>query len=297
MIVASVEILGVQILEVVQCLIGIAILYFVIYTLLHYLRNTRGAVVLFGLFITWLVLSLLAPLFGLEVIAYILTSFGNSLLLTLFILFQPEIRRALAQIGVYALGSQQHPRVIIDELVAAADNLALHKHGALIVIERRMRLQTIIEDSTQLDIKINALILESIFFPNSPLHDGAVIIRDDRIVAAEAILPLTRAKDVSPRLGTRHRAALGISEESDAVALVVSEETGAISIAHRGVPYRDLSPDELKALLEKLLQKHNDGEFSETVQLIEARGNEIDEVGAGDGASSFADDGHGGARR
>ena len=130
---ASVEFFGMTIHDLVQSLIGIAILYFVIYALLHYLRNTRGAVVLFGLFITWLVLSLLAPLLGLQVIAYILTSFGNSLLLTLFILFQPEIRRALAQIGMYAFGAQQHSHKIIDELVAAAENLALRKHGALIV--------------------------------------------------------------------------------------------------------------------------------------------------------------------
>lgn len=139
---------------------------------------------------------------------------------------------------------------MIGELVSAAGNMARRKCGALMVVERRIGLQNLVDDSVRLDIKVNAMVLESIFYPNSPLHDGAVIIRDGRIVAARAILPLTRAENISRRLGTRHRAALGISEDTDAVTIVVSEETGAISIACRGVLHRDLAIGELENYLE-----------------------------------------------
>ena len=157
---------------------------------------------------------------------------------------------------------------MIGEIVSAACNMAYRKCGALIVIERRIRLQALADDAVSLDSEVNSLLLESIFYPNAPLHDGAVIIRGDRIVAARAILPLTRSKEVSAQLGTRHRAALGIAEESDAVVIVVSEETGAISIAHRGVLHRDLDGKGLHSLLEKLLVDKDEEEFSETAKLL-----------------------------
>jgi len=165
-------------------------------------------------------------------------------------------------------------REFIGELVAAVRDMSRRKCGALIVIERRIKLQMLIDDSIPLDVKVNALILESIFYPNSPLHDGAVIIRDDRILAARVILPLTRAEHISRRLGTRHRAALGISEESDAVSVIVSEETGSISIAYRGNFHRDLSMPQLEQLLEKLIIQRDDSETAETAKMIEATDNQ-----------------------
>ena len=132
--------------------------------------------------------------------------------------------------------------------------MSRRKCGALMVIERRIGLQNLVDDSVRLDIKVNAMVLESIFFPNSPLHDGAVIIRDDRIVAARAILPLTRVENISRRLGTRHRAALGISEDTDAVTIVVSEETGGVSIAQNGHLTEKVTDDQLK---EKLIELQN----------------------------------------
>jgi diadenylate cyclase len=127
----------------------------------------------------------------------------------------------------------------------------------------------LIDDSIPLDIKVNSLILESIFYPNSPLHDGAVIIRDDRIQAARVILPLTRNEKISPRLGTRHRAALGISDETDAVSVVVSEETGAISIACKEEFHRDLSLPQLERLLEQYIIQKADSEIPETMLAME----------------------------
>jgi diadenylate cyclase len=143
------------------------------------------------------------------------------------------------------------------------------KIGALIVIEDKIRLQSLIDDSLVLDTPVSAPLLESIFYPGAPLHDGAVIIRGERIVAARVILPLTKSKEISPRMGTRHRAAIGISEECDAVTIVLSEETGSISITHRGSFYRDLTPEELSQLLEKLLVFKDKEEFAETAKMFD----------------------------
>ncbi len=272
-------------LPVLRVLVEIGILFIAIYGVLYYLRSSRGSLVLFGLFVLWALFSLAAKLFSLNVISHILEMIGNALVVVLFILFQPELRRALAQIGSYTVWQGRRRRELIGEIVSAACDMARRKCGALIVIERRIHLQTLVDDSVVLDDKVNSLLLESIFFPNAPLHDGAVIFRGDRIIAARAIQPLTRSKDVSPQLGTRHRAALGISEESDAVIVVVSEETGTISIAQRGVLHRDLSGDELRRMLETLLVDKDDEEFSETAKLLAepppgggSNGGEVDKI-------------------
>ena len=248
--------------------VEITILFFAIYGVLYYLHSSRGILILLALIGLWCC-SLVAGQLHLDVISYILGIIGNSSLILLFVLFHPELRRALAQLGSYAdIRHWRRRREMIGEIVAAAGAMAGRKCGALIVIERKMRLQTLADDAVKLDNPVDSLLLQSIFFPNAPLHDGAVIIRDDRIIAARAILPLTRSTDVPPQLGTRHRAALGISEECDAVAVVVSEETGSISIAQRGALTRDVSCDDLRRLLEKLLVYKDDEEFSETAKLL-----------------------------
>ena len=254
-----------------RVLIQIGILFLLIYAVLYYLRSTRGAMVIAGLFILGLSLAIVAKneFLGLDVLAYILDMFGNSLFIAILIIFQPELRRALAQLGSYIARKGKQRRELVSEIISAVSAMSKRKCGALIVVERRFNLQTLIDDAISLDIKINALVLESIFFPNSPLHDGAVIIRNNKIVAARAILPLTRAEHVSRHLGTRHRAALGVSEESDAVTIVVSEESGFISLAYRGIFHRDLSPAELEDMLEQLVVMKDDGELNETVQMIE----------------------------
>lgn len=256
--------------SVVRTLLEILIIALVIYKTLYYLRGARGSYVLAGIIILLGAMSLLSRQLHLEVITFLLNWILTSLPIGLFIIFQPEIRRAFAQLGSFAIWKGKQRREVIGELVTAVGNMARRKCGALIVLERRIGMQNQIDDSVKLDIKVNALVLESIFFPNSPLHDGAVIIRDDRIVAARAILPLTRVGNVSKQLGTRHRAALGISEDTDAITIVVSEETGTISIACRGVLYRDLAVSELENYLDKLIVQEQDNEdLAETVQLLE----------------------------
>ncbi len=258
-------------LDVGRVLLEIAILTFVIYKALYYMRGSRGSYVLAGICTMLALLALGAQYLKLEVLGFILRWVLVSLPTAMFIIFQPELRRAFAQLGsYYTFGQGKKRRETVGELVSATLSMARRKCGALIVIERRIGMQSTIDDSVRLDVKINALVLESIFYPNSPLHDGAVIIRDSRIVAARVILPLTRTENISQRLGTRHRAALGISEETDAVTIVVSEETGTISIACRGVLHRDLGAPELESYLEKLLiQEQNEADLAETVQMLE----------------------------
>ena len=261
----------------------IAILTVVIYGVLYYLPGTRGSFVMFGLVGVGAICLAAAAVMKLKVISFLLDKFGSALLLILIILFQPELRRMLAQIGSYAVWQGRRRREMIGEIVAAVCNMSRRKCGALIVIERRIRLQAMADDAVALDDRVNALLLESIFYPNAPLHDGAVVIRGDRIIAARAILPLTRSKEVSPQLGTRHRAARGISEESDAVIVVVSEETGAISIAMRGVLHRDLDGNAVNRMLGALLTGDEE-EFSETAKLLAADpGTAADDLSAGDG--------------
>ena len=248
--------------------VEITILFFAIYGILYYLHSSRGIMILLALIGLWCC-SIVAGQLHLDVVAYILGVIGNSSLVLLVVLFHPELRRALAQLGSYAdIRHWRRRREMIGEIVSAACAMAGRKCGALIVIERKMRLQTLADDAVKLDNPVDALLLQSIFFPNAPLHDGAVIIREDRIIAARVILPLTRSADVPPQLGTRHRAALGISEESDAVVVVVSEETGSMSIAQRGTLTRDVNGGELHRLLEKLLVYKDEEEFAETAKLI-----------------------------
>ena len=236
--------------------VEIGILAFLIYEVLYFLRGSRGVYVLTGLIVALIGMSLLAEWLNFEVISRLISESGVVLAVAIIVIFQPELRRAFAQLGSYTFLRGKRRREIISEVVAAAMDMSRRKCGALIVLERRIGMRALEEDAVRLDIKVNALVLESIFYPNSPLHDGAVIIRDNRIVAARVILPLTRNGEMlSKRLGTRHRAALGVSEETDAVVVVVSEETGIISICAGGVLRRDLPPEQLEIYLSELMSQ------------------------------------------
>ena len=232
----------------------IAIIALLIYQLFRFLRGTRAIYILIGVLVLFFVINSVAKMLNFETIQRIIEETAMGLTLGLLILFQPELRRAFAQLGSYSFWHGKQQRETIGETVSAAIEMSRRKCGALIVFERRIALNSLEEDTVRLDCKVNSLLLQSIFYPHSPLHDGAVLIRDNRIVAARAILPLPRGKvSLATRIGTRHRAAIGITEETDAVVLVVSEESGVISIANAGVLKRDLLPDQLEEVLRRLL--------------------------------------------
>ena len=179
-----------------------------------------------------------------------------------FIIFQPELRAGLEHIGRTKLKifqkqsgvSEEKFNHVIDEIVEALYSLARQKIGALIVMERETKLNDIINTGTILDSEISRQLLVNIFIPNTPLHDGAVVVRESKIKAAACFLPLTQSKDLSKDLGTRHRAGVGVSEVSDCLTLIVSEETGGVSIAKSGKLYRDITKERMKSILSHNLQ-------------------------------------------
>ena len=226
------------------------VIWAMIYWVLYFLRGTRSANVLFGVIAIFLISSLAVSFFNkLVVLRYLLMDCLMPVLgFAILVIFQPEFRRAFAQAGSLFVANRIGKETI-DQLVEAATQLSATRTGAIIVFERNIGLTDIARTAVPLDARVDALLLQSIFYPNSPLHDCAVIIgKNNRIVAAHAVLP-SDDEDVfvnGKRLGTRHRAAVGISQDTDAVAVVVSEETGTISIAKKGRLVRGLKPEELR---------------------------------------------------
>jgi len=191
-----------------------------------------------------------------EVLSWLLNSLWGMIAVMLIVIFQPELRRAFAQLGSstsFATHRKEKKKESLNEVVIAVENMARTKTGALIIFERQISMSSIINSSVSLNSRLNSLLIESIFFHNSPLHDGAIIIKEDKIIAGHAILPLSQDQSLIRTLGTRHRAAIGITEETDAVALVVSEETGFISIACRGRLKRNIPSDKVLRYLTTLL--------------------------------------------
>jgi diadenylate cyclase len=242
--------------------IDLIIITYVIYKLLMLTRETRAAQVLKGLGII-LVASSFSEWLRFPTINWILRQTINAGAIALVIVFQPELRRALEQIGrgkifEKSLFIQQEEKDIswvIQELIRATQNLSKKKIGALIVIEQKTGISEVVESGVRIDGVVSSALLENIFEPNTPLHDGAVIIREDRIVAASCFLTLTENPNLSKQLGTRHRAALGISENSDAVVIIISEETGIISMAQGGKLTRYLDSKGLRDILKKIYEK------------------------------------------
>ncbi|MFB3816585.1 MAG: diadenylate cyclase CdaA [Candidatus Methylomirabilales bacterium] len=235
--------------------LDILIVAFAIYQVILALRGTRAFQMLLGLALVYLA-SWASLRLGLITVNWILSSLLAVWLLALIILFQPELRRALASVGrrgvLRAFSRYQEARMI-DEVVRAATALASRKIGAILVLERDSRLSDIVDSGTPVDAVVSRRLLESIFYPYSPLHDGAVIISNDRIAAGGCFLPLSINPDLPRDLGTRHRAAVGVTEESDAIAIVVSEETGAVSLVVAGEIARGLDTAALRQRLSALL--------------------------------------------
>ncbi|WP_293443333.1 diadenylate cyclase CdaA [Persephonella sp.] len=235
--------------------IDIILVSVIIYYLLKFIIGTRGWQILIGLFFL-LFIWLAAKILHLTTIEWVFDNLWSIGIFILIVVFQPEIRRGLAKIGERGLlrYSLLSKKKAIDEIIRAATFLAERKIGALIVFERSIDLENYTEGCVKLDADISLELLISIFIPQTPLHDGAVIIKDQRIASARCFLPLTINPNIPKNIGTRHRAGIGISEETDAVALIVSEERGEISLALDGKLHRNLDPLTLRNMLIKVLE-------------------------------------------
>ena len=238
----------------VRILAEIAILFFFIYSGLYYLRGRRGSYILAGLLTSLILLTFISDQLRLDVISWLLQSLWAVFAGVLIVIFQPELRRAFAQLGSRSFVRKMKKRETINEVVTAAINLANQRVGALIIFEREIGMRTIINNAVVIDAALNHYLIETIFQPRTPLHDGGIIIRNNQIVAAHCIFPLTHDIELQKSMGTRHRAAIGITEETDAIAVVVSEETGAISLACRGRLKKDVGPDRIARYLNSLLR-------------------------------------------
>lgn len=246
--------------------VDILIVSYIIYHLLTLLKGTRAVQLLKGISIL-LLIWMMSNVFHLRTLQWLIENLFSVGVITVIIIFQPELRRALEQLGrrgIFGLGNQFEDKMaakLVVEVSRAATNLSKRKIGALIAIERQTGLSDFIETGTVLEAKLSSELLKNIFFPNTPLHDGAVIIRNDRIMAAGCYLPLSENPFISKELGTRHRAGIGLSEVSDAVMVIVSEETGQISLALSGVLERNISEERLVTRLYEELKTPEKSSF------------------------------------
>ena len=235
-------------------IILVAIIFYKLYKVIE---GTRAITLAKGIFVLFLMNFLCSTLFNLPLLSWLFEKFMTWVFVALPIVFQPELRRTLEKLGqgrfifddVPGSLDEEEAKKIISEIVTAAKSLSATKTGALLVIERRMGLNDISDTGIKLDARITAELLGNIFFVNTPLHDGAAIVRGKRLLSAGCLLPLTEKGGLSKELGTRHRAAIGLSEQCDALILVVSEETGTISIAENGRLMRHLNEETLASLL------------------------------------------------
>ena len=259
-------------------IIDILIMAFIIYKALEFLRDTRAGQLVKGIFML-IAIYFIADWLELATIEWLLKTIVNSVIIVAAVIFQPELRRILEKVGRTGFkttqlldGKQDAMVTTIDKVTRAAGSMQDQKIGALIVFEGKTQLGEIINTGTIVDAKPSASVISNIFFPKSPLHDGAMIIRDGRVYAAGCILPLTQRDDISSDLGTRHRAAIGMTENSDAVVLVVSEETGVISIVTNGQITRNYNAisanHELCRLLLSDNQKENESVVSKFINAI-----------------------------
>ena len=243
------------IIDVIKKILDIAIVWGLFYAILKNIKNNVKLSLLFKGIIFIVLLKLISNIIGLNTVGLLLEYVIEWGPLALIIIFQPEIRNILEQIGrTQLLGRHKILTVderekVVYEIMRSVEYLRKNRIGALIVIEREISLEEYIKNATKVYADISDSLLETIFFPNSPLHDGGVIIQGDRITCAGAVFRTSMNPNVSKRLGTRHRAALGIAEESDAIALVVSEETGRLSIAVDSNLHYNLEPDQFRMML------------------------------------------------
>jgi len=225
-----------------------------IYYASRFVRGTRGWPVVIGFALLLIVLTIAAKVLDLTVLRWLLNNATFVLILGAIIIFQPEIRRILGELGnLPFFSTAREQRENIEVVVGTCERLADVRIGALIAVEQSIQLHEAVESGIPVDCEATPEMLETIFFPNNAIHDGGVLLKGDRITHAACIFPLTQRSDLNKSLGTRHRAAIGLSEETDAAVVVVSEERGAISYAYKGQLVRDVTLEELRAFLTSLL--------------------------------------------
>lgn len=232
-------------------ILDILVISVILYKLYFFIRGSRAAQMFVGLVLI-LIVSLLTRLFNMSGMTWIFDSMKTVWLIAFVIIFQPELRRMLIFLGqsrIIRYFVKVSSSKTFDEVIKAAVELSNRRYGGLIVVTRDMGIKSIAETGIQIQAEVSSPLISSIFNPKSPLHDGAIIIQNDIIEAAKCILPLSQAPNIDPHLGTRHRAALGLAEESDAIVVVVSEETGKISIAKDGVLIQDLDKETIRNVL------------------------------------------------
>ncbi len=238
-------------------IIDIIIVAILIYQFLRFIKGTKATPILFGL-LTIFIVSFIARWFNLHALAWIMNSILAVWVVAFVILFQPEIRNALAFIGrqrPIRFFFKVEPFPTVSEIIDAIKKLSEHRHGGLIVIQKNDNLSDIIESGIRIDALVNSILIQSIFFPDNPLHDGACIIQGDKIVSAACVLPLSENPDLGGKFGLRHRAALGIAEHTDAFCIVVSEETGKISFAYRSKLVTRVTAEALAKTLRKIVKE------------------------------------------
>ena len=246
--------------NLIMFIVDITIVVFIAVKFFQFVKGTRALQLLKGILLL-IAATMISSLLNLRVLNFILTSFMTYGVILLIVMFQPELRRALEQLGSNKInkffGIEQDIATKVKEniykITIAAMELSNTKTGALIVIERDIKLKDIIDTGVLIGAEISPQLLVNIFQPNTPLHDGAVIISESKIMAAACMLPLAGDKNISKKLGTRHRSAIGISKESDSIVIVVSEETGKISVAKNGTLIADVKEEALKQILIKNL--------------------------------------------
>jgi diadenylate cyclase len=234
--------------------VEITILAIGIYYAINFLRGTRGAPVVTGFLMLLLILTLVTIVLDLQVLRQLLQNFFTFFAVAVIVIFQPELRRMLAELGnlPFFINAREQ-RENIEVIISTVERLADVRIGMLIAVEQSIQLQDVVESGIPVDCEATPEMLETIFFPNNAIHDGGVIIRGDRITHAACIFPLTQRQDLATSLGTRHRAAIGLSEETDAAVVVVSEENGTVSYAYRGRLVRGVTLEELRSFLTSVL--------------------------------------------
>lgn len=247
-------------LKIITLILDLVIVIFLVVKLVQLIKGTRALQLLKGILFL-IIITIASSILELNILNYILTSFMTYGVILLIVIFQPELRRALEQLGSNKINRffgidkdiETKTKENIYKIVIAAMEMSKNKTGALIVLERDIKLKDIMDTGVPIDSEITPQLLVNIFTPKTPLHDGAVVISENRIKAAACMLPLSDDKNVSKRIGTRHRSAIGMSKESDAIVAVVSEETGKISVAKDGTLIADVKEDALKQILMKNL--------------------------------------------